>query len=149
VTRYALEGREWKQVEKYEDAIVRDQGEGGFLRVPQAMLRAYSNDPNFFGDEDYQQGNGIHVQTKAEAKRFAAYYEADEVQQYVMDCDGDIALKRIMATVLSKHSYGGGSEEWIVIVEKGDDNEWDGFGYLNDNPPLRYERWYVKLRKES
>lgn len=139
----------WEDIETFEDATVRDNGDGGgMLRTPQAMLRAYSNDPDFFGDEDYQAGNGIYVQTVAEAKRFAKYYESKKVEQFVMDCDSDIALKRLMATVVSKHSYGHASEEWIVLTSynKAED-EWDGWGYGNEG--LRYERWYVHLRGED
>lgn len=144
VTRSILTHEGWKELETYEDATVRDNGEGGILRAPQAMLRAYSNDVNFYGDEDYQRGNGIHVQTKTEAKQFARYYESKEVQQYVMDCDGDIALKRVMGTVISKHDFGHFAQEWIVVVgyDKHDD-DWDGFGGMD---ALRYERWYVRLR---
>jgi hypothetical protein len=80
------------------------------------MLRAYSNDPDFFGDEDYQAGQrNPRPDCVAEAREVRHLLRSSKkVQQYVMDCDSDIALKRIRATVVARHSYGHGSEEWIV-----------------------------------
>jgi len=149
VYRYILgEDGDWNLIETFEDATVRDNGDAGVLRLPQAMLRAYSNDPDFFGDEDYQDDNGIYVQTKKEAEQYARYYDSKKVQQYVMDCDGDIALKRIMATVVGKYSWGHASEDWTVLtVYNKEDDEWDGWGFGNE--PLRFEKWSVRLRKED
>jgi len=149
VLRYSAgKGGNWDLIEEFEDATVRDNGSDAWLRVPQAMLRAYSNDPDFFGDEDYQAGNGIHVQNDAQAKRHAEYFETGNVMHFVMDCDNDIALKRIMGTVISKFSFGHGVEDWIVLTQYNeDDDEWNGWGGLNE--PLRYEKWSVRLRESK
>lgn len=147
----------WITKAEYGDALVRDQGaESGALRLPEVMLRAYTNDPDEFWDEEYQQGNGIHVQTKQEAKEFAAYYEDPKIQQYVMDCDNDIALQRVMGYLLKRSNYGGGREDLLVLVsfeDKGpwgsgtrEVNEWTGFG---DDANVRIEQWSIRLKDES
>lgn len=133
-----------EEIEKYDDATVRDQGENRLYGgAPAAMLRAYSNDPDFFGDEDYQRGNGIHVLSPSAAKR----YNSPDMAGFVIDCDFDIALRRVEGIVLNKFSYGHGTDDWTMLVgyDK-DDDEW-GRGYRADN--WRIETWRVELRKEE
>lgn len=122
VSRYLLdEQNNWVLVETFTDATVRDQGQGGLLRAEQAMLRAYSNDPDFFGDEKYQRGNGIYVVNAKQAKN---YFNDPDMEGWVMDCDGDIALKRIMMdAVVSRYNFGHGHMEYVGVV--GEDDGWD------------------------
>lgn len=143
--RYKERGApQWLTVAEYNDALVRDQGESGELRAPQVMLRAYTNDPNEFWDEEYQNGNGIYVQTKKEAAEFARYYEDPKVQQYVMDCDGDIALLRISGYLLNRHNFGSGHELLTVLVSyEAEKKEWNGWG---SDQRLRPEQWSVSLK---
>lgn len=107
----------------YTDATVQSLGEDHFLHAPNAMLRAYANDPDFFGDEDYQRGNGIRVSKRK-----------DTWPGYVIDCDGDIALKRTVGIVLGHDSFGHGSERWVVLVRDKDEHD-----------SLHIERWDVSL----
>lgn len=138
---------QWLTVAEYGDALVRDQGESGELRMPQVMLRAYTNDPDEFWDEEYQAGNGIHIQTKQEAKEFATYYDDPKVQQYVMDCDGDIAIQRVMGYLLKRISYGGGREDLLVLVShEAEKDEWNGWG---SDRNVRIEQWSIRLKDKS
>lgn len=119
---------------EYPDATVRDQGESGRLRLPQAMLRAYSNDVsvNNEHDEHFVCIRPDHVKHYGEG-----------FKGFVLDCDGDIALERILGVVLSKHSFGHGHERWSVLVSQNDDGGWDGWG--SDSDPQRIERWEVSI----
>lgn len=146
VTRSVLSATEYGRFEpvaSYDDATVRDNGENGILGAPQVMLRAYSNDPEFYGDEDYLSGNGIGVVTSGRDKG------------WVMDCDSDVALERIMMTVLSTHNHGHSQIEYTGIVNFSKETtwgngtreikEWDGFG---DNRTVRIERWVINLHPD-
>jgi hypothetical protein len=141
----------------YEDATVRDQGTGSnFLRANEAMLRAYSNDPEFFGDEDYREGNGISIWTAEDQARHlkGGGHPDDFVVGAVYDCDSDLAIKRItMNVVISSFHYGHGAMEYVGFVSKSDypvrrGEEFDGFGY-GDGDVYRIERWRVGIAAED
>lgn len=137
VKRYVLtNGVQWELAETFEDATVRDNGESGFLRVPQAMLRAYSNDVAKYDSHDE---HFVCIGQHAE-------YYGKSSEGFVLDCDGDIALYRILGNVLSKHSYGHCAEEWVVQVsaEPDDDGNLEYNGWGDDNV-MRVERWIVGL----
>lgn len=105
------------------------------------MIRAYSNDVNFYGDEEYQSGNGIGVWTQEQADE----YDYGFVVGAVYDCDGDLALKRILMTVLSKHNHGHGHIVYTGLVSE-EDGEYTGWGGFQ-NP--RMERWTAYIPEEE
>ena len=142
-------------VATYDDATVRDQGKDGWLSAPQAMLRAYSNDPEFFGSEDYRLGNGIGTWTQEDQVEYVKGNPSgknDFTVGVVYDCDSDLALKRIMMNVvISTYNFGHGSFEYIGFVSKSDDpdrrgDEYDGWGYKGDH---RVEKWRVVVASEE
>lgn len=119
-------------VAEYPDATVRDSGESGRLRLPTAMLRAYSND---LAANDPHGENFVCVGDLVE-------HYGKGLEGYVLDCDGDVALERIQGFVLSKDSFGHGVEWWQVLVSQDDEGEWNGWG---DGSNLRIERWEVAI----
>lgn len=157
VDRYVVNvGAVDELVARYLDATVRDQGTGNWLQAPQAMLRAYSNDPEFYGDEEYRQGNCIKVWTQEAQDKYTdpSNKYAGRADTYsvgaVYDCDGDLALKRIMMNVVvSTHNYGHGSMDYVGFVNKADNpdrkgEEYDGLGFSNSE--FRIERWRLYYR---
>lgn len=120
VSVYALNKWNWEKVVDYDDATVADIGNDGYLNAPQATLRAYSSDPGFFGDQEYQDGNGIHIGKDG----------------MVYDCDMGLALNRTTGIVLSSSSWGHGSADYFVLI-------------IEDNGKMRVEKWMVYIRDEN
>lgn len=146
VIRYKLVGgHEWEEVARYDDATVRDQSGNNFLGggVKEAMLRAYSSDLSFYGNdtENYIWTEEMEAETK--------YKENWEIG-VAYDVDGDLALKRIMMNaVLGVSNYGHGDLEYIGFVARSDNEEqptWDGWGNQND---MRMEKWRIYVRREE
>lgn len=151
VTRYVLNKKHrppWIEVEHFTDAKVQATGEDGYTDAPQAMIRAYSPNVEFYGDEDYRNGNGIWVCDKEGTKHYGEDYVG-----LVLDCDGDLALRRILGTVLSHRSFGDGDDNYTVLTNRtpernrGDEKfEWDGWGWSDE---YRIEQWQVRFHKEE
>lgn len=129
-------GHQWIDLETYTDATVRDQGSDGFLDAPTAMLRAYAPDVSFFGDPS---------EYMVVDEKLAQHY-GDEMLGMVIDVDGDIALRRILGIVLSKHSFGHGNERWTVLVGRESDGEWNGWDGMRE---LRPEQWWVEIHDKK
>lgn len=152
VVRSVYKDVRWVEIERYDDATVQDLDSDRRLGSKQAMLRAYSPDPEdtfVYGDEEEREGAGVHLNT-------SDHYGKD-LQGYVLDCDGDVAVKRIvMNAVIASYNYGHGSLEYTGIVGFEDVgawgsgtrevNEWTGFGDLEQ---IRLEQWRVRLKEDA
>lgn len=131
----------WKELETYMDATVRDNGADGFLKAPQAMLRAHPNTAKL--QKEWDEHDEWFMCEGDLVKHYGK-----ELEGYVLDCDGDVALLRIMGTVISHRSWGHGSEEFVVLVTDADeDGSWDGFGMARSDK-MRFEQWVVRLKKD-
>jgi hypothetical protein len=150
VYRYKMDdGHNWIQVEEYPDATVRDQGVGNVLRVPEAMLRAYSNDPDM-GDHWGEH----HLITQQYADQMIENYPGQRdywqgVVGQVVDADTDLALQRVMMEVISFHNHGHGNMDYTGIVTGEidyDTNEvrYTGWGSYNN---MRIEKWSIRPKK--
>jgi hypothetical protein len=142
----------WVEIESYDDATVQSVGQNHRLDAKEAMLRAYSPDPldeSVYGDEEEREGAGVHLNTSE--------HYGESAKGYVLDCDGDIAVKRIMMNaVLSVSDYGHGDLTYTGIVSFEDVgawgsgtrevNEWTGFGGLEQ---IRLEQWSVRIKKDK
>lgn len=151
VVRSIYQDGRWVEIERYDDATVQDMDGDRRLGSKQAMLRAYSPDPtdDLYGDEQEREGAGVHLNS-------GNVYGKD-LQGYVLDCDGDVAVKRIvMNAVVSSHNFGHGSFEYTGIIGFEDVgvwgsgtrevNEWTGFGGLEQ---IRLEQWRVRLKDDK
>jgi len=152
VTRSVLKNGRWEQIEEYDDATVQDIDRERRLGSAQVMLRAYSPDPtneSVYGNEEEQLGAGVHLNT--------SNHYGKEMKGYVLDCDGDIAVKRIvMNGVLAVDNQGHGAQTYTGIVsfeEIGawgsgtrEVKEWTGFGDLGQ---VRLEQWDVYLAGDA
>lgn len=151
VVRSVCQDGLWVEIERYDDATIQDLDRNYRLGSKQAMLRAYSPDPedDLYGGEEEREGAGVHLNT-------SSHYGKD-LKGYVLDCDGDIAVKRVvMNGVLSVSNWGHGSIEYVGVVDFEDVgawgsgtrevNEWTGFGDLEQ---IRLEQWRVRLKAEK
>lgn len=135
VTRQVFDPKtyQWATGENYGDATVQDLGSDGMLDSPRAMLRAYSNDP------EWHNPHGEHFVCDDETVK----HYGQSLRGYVLDADGDVALYRVMGHMLSRHAFGHAHERYTVLVSyEPARDDWNGWGNMEK---LRIERWTVML----